>query len=355
MSVRVATINEARTSVARSLEINTELKNVEDLSLISQALRRAVVFLAPCSSATLVQAVTDSLRGLLHHESSDLKVLVRDVLSQLCSVSDILELAPPDSNHHDSQRFLWSAPPSFVTTFHNRIYLLGSKGDSITHIPDDLRRKVQYSEGVRFLASNTGVIENELIEYGLHRITPKDWVRRPADATPEDFLKSPLAKLARQRDSVQDISLLSGHGQYYKSRWQTPSPNCTGRFVARRPQRFGADRWCLAQAVSGEITHLCDVVGTHNRERPCDRGWMLQYALAAKSGSPERYRIDHTDRVCRLSLFFPLPNWAEKLILLSADRVEAKNALICFEISGSAKGQIIELLERGLWMAELES
>lgn len=355
MSVLVRSCDEARKATALSLELPVDLLFIDDETLIAQSLRRAVVFLAPCSRAALTQAVAEALQPLTTSALPDFKEKIRAVLDSLCAVGDIVELATPEAtNPNAPPQHLWSAPPSFVSTPGGRIYLLGSKGDAITFIPDNLVESVQYSRRIRFIATNDQELESVLVDYGLFSMTAREWVRRPSACKPDEFLLASLTKLNRQPDTIEDLSVLSGSGRFYRSRWRPLAPEHDGVYIAKRPQRFGADRWCLVQATNGRITKLSDVFATHSRERACDRAWMLQHALAAKNGTPENFRISRMEANLRLSLFFPIPNWAEKYILLMAEKVDAQDALMCFEFTESGREHILELLETGLWMTKLK-
>lgn len=355
MSVVVRSREEARRAIARSLEVLSEIGLMDDGTLIAQSLRRAIVFLAPCSHAALIQAVATSLRPIMITDPVDLKELIGEVLDDLCAVGDVLELSPPDADGLTKRQHLWSAPPSFVLTPGDRTYLLGSKGDSITYIPDEFRADVKYSQSVRFITKSDKELGEILAEYGLFPMTAQEWVRRPSATNPEEFLMKPLAKLSRQRDQIEELTLLSGSGRYYRSRWQPLTIKSDGVFIAKRPQRFGGDRWCLVETSNGHVTNLCDIIGTHSRERACDRAWMLHHAIAAKNGIPEHFQIRAEGSQLKLSLFFPIPNWAEKYILLMAEKVEAHDALMSFDFAESSKEHLLELLEKGLWMARLKN
>jgi hypothetical protein len=294
------------------------------------------------------------LDPVLEYDEGVLKETVSEVLNDLCAVGDILELTPADAHIQHSRQQLWSAPPCYIETLSEKTYLLGSKGDAITFIPDELKPKIKYAKGVRYISSSTEADISTLTDYGLFAMTSDEWVGRPKVSNPNNFLSLPLSKLRHQPEAIDDLILLSGSGGYYRDRWEPLSRDSDGVHIAKRPQRFGGDQWSLVKSSMGSVTQLYDIFGTHSRERACDRAWMLQHALAAVKKNPEKFRLSKHGENFVLSLFFPIPNWAEKYILLVAEKIEPKNALISFQFSESVRANVLELLEDGLWMQKME-
>jgi len=356
MTVQAISQQDAIDATYNSLGIVARTTDDENhTALLAQSLRRAIVFLAPCSFAVLCRAVSDSLAHLLNQPDNIVRQNVEAILNELCAAGDILELYKSDAQSSLDQTLLWAAPASYVPIDHTHVLLLGSDGDSITHVPSELLSKVEYTGALRFLrSSSTSDLLSKLQDFELYQIEADNWIRRPQDIGANSFLEPLKAKLTQSSDHSEDIQVLSGRSQYYQSRWQAAQHAEDGIYIARRPQQFGSDKWCLIKNAAGRITNLLDVIPTHNRERHCDRAWHIHHALSASQSQHEVYTLQWEGRIVSVSFSFPIPSWCERFILVHGIRAEAENCLMSFVLNEGSWEVVRNLLENGLWMRQQE-
>ena len=95
---------------------------------LAGAVRRAASYLAPCSAATLVQAVTGPFRGLVP-DLDNAKEAVEETLEAMIAYGDVLEQPDVQADTPSARVQLYAAPASFVVRQSGMVMLLGVAAD----------------------------------------------------------------------------------------------------------------------------------------------------------------------------------------------------------------------------------
>lgn len=122
--------------------------------------------------------------------------------------------------------------------------------------------------------------------------------------------------------------------------------------VARRPQRYGIDIWCLVELANGIPARFLDLASPGDRYRPCDVAWRIQAAMDARSSRPQQFRTHTIDDKAKLSFFAPLPSWAERRLSIVGTKAKGDRCLFSYEIPGSELAIECNFLRESLWMAD---
>jgi hypothetical protein len=137
---------------------------------------------------------------------------------------------------------------------------------------------------------------------------------------------------------------------FYRGRWMKPKKH-SGLFVGRRPQEFGAPLWCAMLLADGTITHLVDLPLPKTRWRGCDVAWHLQMAIDATRGDPQRYRRRETPDGVRFDLFSPIPEWAERRLMVFGRSVPKEKSLFAYELPKAEAATESRFFENHLWLS----
>jgi hypothetical protein len=154
--------------------------------------------------------------------------------------------------------------------------------------------------------------------------------------------------------NVEDLEVLDANRQvkYYKGRWVSPK-RLTGRFVARRNQRYGARLWCYVEMSNGELTRLYDIPA--GEWRAFAYAWQLQMAIDNLAGHPQVFSAaPGPDGRVEVSVYSPLPTWVRMRWEILGDLLEPSKSL--FRYAFDREEYLVErqfLLER-LWMTEVD-
>lgn len=330
---------------------------ISNEALIRQALRRAAFVLAPCTRSDLAASVTSSMVQLL--TSDDLAVMVDDCIEDLIIFGDLLELRAADYDPWPGDRLvLRPAPPSFVARASGELILLGVAGDQIEPFADEMAYLVRHEGPVRVLkASEGGVSAADLRDLGLLELSERAWLRTPPSESAQAHVAVWRERLAQVPVSgaVDGLQILdtSLAPTYYRGRWVEPVTKHSGQFVARRPQRFGADIWCLVSLEQGRPRRLLDLFADGDRERPCDIAWRLQAAMDVMAGKPQGVRLADDGVMVRLEFYSPLPGWAERRLSLVGKKAKVPGSLFGYEIPGARIPEELAALADTLWVADL--
>ena len=349
--------SDALASIVRSLRLPASFtQNVGD-ELIAQSLRRAVYIKAPCPPYAVARATRQVLAGLGTPDET-LESRIEDIMESLIAYGDILEMraAGEDRWAADDTLELRAAPPAFVLRKNKSVVLLGVAGDEITPLPGDWDARIQYRGALRIVTFEAGEDARSLLrEMGLFELSEAVWLRLPPRETPAAHIKAWRDRLGAEAPStpIEGLQILDTRKPptYYRGRWADARSSNDGFFIARRPQRYGAPRWCIVDLERGAVRKFKDLFSPGDRIRPCDLAWRVQAALDAEAGTPQLYRCDSAGGTRRITVYSPLPCWAERRLAILGDKVKPENGLYAFDMPAEAAVAETGFLREIMWMA----
>jgi hypothetical protein len=352
------TVETAASAAVETLGLDPAAVDLASTEAVAASLRRAASFLCPTSPGRLVDAVKGAIQPLGTDEVSRADVF--DILEQLVAAGDLLEL------RHDSgrsTRLLYLAPPSFIERQPSSYLLMGIRPFGVPLIDDDLADAIDYEGHTRSITLDPGEGPEQLRERGLHAVDKKQWVSRPAVEAPADLIARYQVRLdvAGEAGQLEGLQLLDPDSsvRYYARRWRSPAATDTGDFIARRPQAYGADLWCLTRFHAGEPQRLIELPVNDPVVPGCDEAWRYQAAADAERGAGQRFRLRTSgapgDDVT-FDFFSPLPGFAERYLQLAGLALgKTPGALFSFRLPIGATGDAAAFLTDMLWMAQEEA
>lgn len=357
--MRSLAVAEARTRTLEAFGLAPGIAALDSAEALSSGLRRAAGFLCPATRRTLVQAVSESLQGLLDMPSRELRERLYDLLEDLVSHGDLLELEDVTGfETHGSHVF--RAPPSFVARESSAVLVLGVAPDDLSPLSIDLQRRVIHNEHVRVIGpseESEGEVRGELLDLGFIEMPLNSWLKAPRPVPSADYLRSIKKKLAGtpRCGDVEGLSLLDPERpvRYYRGRWADPRASHSGFFVGRRRQAFGADLWCFVEMEEGRPVRVLDLL-RDRVGRACDRAWRLQAAIDHQKGSPQVCGFEEkADGRFLLSFFHPVPRWARRRWTALGRPVRQRGALFGYELPIEEWPEERKYLREVLWMTVL--
>lgn len=346
MTVRLLSVSELLDATATSLGAPTG----EALSpfVLTQAIRRTAFIVAPVRRHELARAVLRALRPL---GDEHLNLRIDDAIEDLVALGEILEMS---ADGEAQNVVLRTAPPTFVRRADGDCVLLGVAGDDITPpLPDDLALGV--SGGVRLLSGADA--PEKLRDLGLNELSEHEWLHQPTSESAIEYLKGWRQRLdaAPPCGTIAELEILDSArpNYYYNGRW-TPPAKHTGLYVARRPKRFGADFWCLAELAHGTLKRFVDITPQSPRAHPRDEAYRLQAALDAVGGKPQQVSVVSVDGEYVLGLFAPPPSWLARRLMLKGRPTTSRGALVAYAMPPSAAEIEIKALADLMWCSRRE-
>jgi hypothetical protein len=327
---------------------------------LAASLRRAASFLCPTTPGALMRTVTEVTAGL--RESEQYSAQVEILLDALVSYGDLLELSVSDTGHSSRQIFL--GPPAYVRRNTDSCLLIGVRPEGAPLVGEELLARVDYEGHVRLIRATSGLagIGELLRSEGLIELRPEQWLETPRESTAEELVASYAARLDAAGSSgdiegVRVIDPASSVG-YYRGRWRSLKLGDTGRFVARRPQAFGADLWCFADVVRGEVARIIDLPVQSPLSPGADEAWRLQAAIDATTGHAQRLRtrIGVPPGMAVLDLFSPVPSWAQRrLDIVGTPLLRSRSALFSYGVRRDEVEEEIAFLGEMMWLSTEKS
>ncbi|ALK08978.1 hypothetical protein [Blastochloris viridis] len=355
------TSREAIASVAKALGMRTDPAPTQlGDELIAQALRRAAFILAPCAAHELAHAVSGSLASLAL-EDPEFAGRVETILESLVTYGDILEMRADAENPWvtSTAYTLRSAPPSFVARKNGSIFLLGVAGDQISALTEDLGARIVHRGLLRVLLPLSGEeLPLYLKELGLLPLSERTWLRLPRSEPASAYaghIRSLVAAEPRA-GSMDGLTILdtSRPVNFYRDRWVEPRNQHTGFYVARRPQKYGAAIWCVADLEAGRVNRFTDLSEPGDRIRPSDMAWRIQAAFDALAGHPQRYRSSPRGATTLVRFYAPIPSWAERRLTLAGTKTRAERCLFSYDIPNEEWPGERAFLNEALWMNPID-
>ena len=344
-----------RADAVESLGLGTIGVNLTSREAISASLRRAASFLCPATSGRIVRAVLEVMAGLVPNDD-DLRRELDATLDLLIASGDLLYLPTGDGG---SMRRLFLGPPSFVQRSANAFILVGVRPDGAPFVDDELAPLITYEGHTRTLRMRDALDGAEILGAAdIARLTKDQWVRAPRSTLASEVLAYYTTRLlaAGTSSGIAELQLLDPATpvRYYRGRWRTPMPADNGTYVARRPQAYGADLWCVAVLAGGQVVRFVDLPVDDRLSLARDEAWRLQAALDATLGHPQQLRIREGQQadVRVLDLFSPVPSWAQRYLdAVGVPLGRSGGSLFSYGLAVSDVDEITAFLSAGLWLA----
>jgi hypothetical protein len=329
---------------------------LHDTALLACTLRRAAAFRCPCPPKALVEDAERVLAGLVP-DGDALREALDQVLESLLIFGDLIEGEAEESGARRT-RAVYGAPLSYVRRSTGTFLLLGVFVDGVAPFTEDLREKLHHRGHLRVLSAPPGgedEIAGELDACGYFEMPLEQWLRSPK-IEPAAVWKRKYDALLDRAPGCGDLPGLQvldpeGDRRYYRGRWVDPGRR-SGRFVGRRPQRWGADLWVYVEVEVGAPTRFVDLPVLSNQWRGCDEAWHLQAALDHVHGRPQVVQVEplagSTDR--RLRLYSPVPLWAQRRLDCFGRKDMVKGCLFAYRLPEADSRQETDFLGQAMWL-----
>jgi hypothetical protein len=305
-----------QTRCIEQLGLDSTALDLSSPEALAAVLRRLASFLCPCPSTKLVKAALALLEPLVDMDS--LRDSISNTLDDLTGYGDLIESG--DISGQSSGRMIYLAAPSFVEASANMILLFGNGPDGSYPLPSDLVPRVEPVTHYRRLrVENLSEVRSALLKAGFIASETDAWLKEPPISTSQSLVSSYDVLLSKDRPvgTLEGVTVLETERPvtYYRGRWG-PLKRQTGRFVARRPQEYGADLWCYMELAQGVVQCFIDFPILTTHWRACDEAWHLQQAIDAVSQHPQVYKIRSgpSKGTVAVDFFSPIPGWAQRTL-----------------------------------------
>ena len=354
------TASEVLANCRHTLGLPEQNSRLIDDVLLTALLRRSAGIHCPCSKTTLRISILECIQDLESDAREvDWSQRIDDTIEALTVCGDLLELDDVVTEDLDiCQTWMFAAPPGFVIRPNGTAFIFGVISDQDAFLPSSLSARVLYDRFTRSIQPQEGKdLANELREWGLQEFSESVWLKSPKIERPSDFLMRATRCLERQTPitAIDNLNILDSARPvtYYRGRWIVPT-NQSGMFIARRPQEFGAPMWCLVQLEGGAPTRLLNLPFEKTRWRACDTAWHLQMAIDHCHHHPQQYRRRLGTRDIRFDFFSPLPQWAQRHLMIFGSPVPPKRCLFSILVPSDQAETEESFLRSRLWLSRSE-
>lgn len=326
-----------------------------ELELIAALLRRCAGFLCPCSLSSLRRALVESL-AYLDDDAETLPSRVEVAIDGLLIGGDLLELRDVVTEDPDVRgTHVFAAPPAFVVRPSGSVFLLGVVPDQDMFLPRALSSRIVCRGATRMIVPKDDEnLPGELGEYGLQQLSTEAWLKAPRVRSAGEYVGDFQRTLDREPPSgaIDGLEIIdpARSVRFYRGRWTVPKSHHIGLFVGRRPTEYGAPIWCVIKLVDGSADRLFDLPPKGSRWRGCDSAWHLQMALDRCRNAPQHYRRQPETEGIRFDFYSPLPQWAERRLMLFGNAVPVDGSLLSFVLLGGESDTEERFLREELWL-----
>ena len=353
MRLSTITADEVSSTAVQALGLDERSFGLDYPEAIAASLRRAASFLAPTTPRALVDTVLETLRPVLNIAPTRDELM--ETVDQLVSIGDLIELT--SSIDGQMARLLYLGPPSFMERSPGNYLLIGVRPLGAPLLGADY--EIRYEGFRRILNLDAEGAEGHPRTAGLHKISASQWSHLPSVQGATAFLEEMQLRVgaAREAGFVDGLTIIdpAASPTYYRGRWRQPQQQDSGDFVGRRPQAYGADRWCVVRLSEGIAERLLDLPIDDELGPTRDDAWRLQAAIDSRRGAPQRYKArEHpgtTNPSVILDFFSPIPTWAERYLGLIGTPVDkSRGALFSYTVPNATLPMLESMLTETLWM-----
>ncbi|MFD9826386.1 hypothetical protein ACFWXB_02820 [Tsukamurella tyrosinosolvens] len=353
MTVESLSPDDAAALSVRTLGMNPELVGLSSPEGLAASLRRAASFMCPTSPSRLIAAVLATVSPLTE---GDLKRdTLADLLDLLIASGDLLEL------RQDLQgrmvRLVYLGPPCYIERAPGTYMLLGVRPYGAWLVGSELAAQITREGHTRSIELDPVNAHGTLKAAGLQHLDKQKWVALPATEPAAGLIRRTMERLnvAGKGGEIDGLQVLdpSTPVHYYRGRWRVPGPRDNGEFIARRPQAYGADLWCVVRMKDGVATRIFQFPVDDPVVPARDEAWRLQLAIDAERGSPQLYAAEPFagGGSTIVKFFSPIPGFAERYLqLIGMPLVGAPGALFAYRVPDGAMPDVKKLLTELLWI-----
>ena len=355
MKMQEISIDQLQQKAIASLGLDPEAVDYKEQEALAALIRQVASYCCPCSMRRIVDTATNVLTGV--YDSDQLREDVKQATEEIIAFGDLIEGGvESEDGIRDRQIFLF--PPSFIARASGTATLLGVRpgGFSLLH-DDESRDQIEYAKYARRITGvSRDVLSERLLNEGLQEIEQEAWLEAPEAKTAEQVVDVMMKVLDRSPPCgmLESLEILdpTKDPTYYRGRWVKPKRQ-TGHFVARRPQKYGADLWCCVKLQDGSPTAMIDlphwIDSTYSRG--CDEAWHLQAAIDSINGSSQmlRLREGYPGR-SRVDVFSPLPQWLVRRWSLFGEPTEKYKCLMSFVFRNEELEEEIQFARQHFWL-----
>ena len=329
-------------------------RSATDDTYLAAIVRRLAGTVCPCSPKTLIRAGLETHRGLVADDDALAEQLER-VIDDLVAIGDLLELSDVVAiDEKIKGTWLFAAPPGFVIHLGEVAHIVGLSADEQTPLPASVRDRVTMQGVSRRIFPFEGEDLRPLLsELGLREISSEAWLRHPKAMTANELIARADNRLASQGkpgplEDVRIFNTVKGH-RSYRTSWEKADRQ-TGKFIIRRAQGYGADRWGYADVADGRVERLLEFPDFGERWRGCDVAWRLLLAQKAILKENQTYRCTTSPEVGQIDFFMPLPDWARRSLYFTGSEVAPRSCLLSFDVPLTQLPAVERFLSENLFL-----
>ncbi|MBR7829901.1 hypothetical protein KDK95_26585 [Actinospica sp. MGRD01-02] len=353
MKLSSLTPEEASLLSVRNMGLTGDSVGLTSREFLTASLRRAASFICPATPNQLVSAVLEVLQPLVP-EGEVTRDELNDILDLVIAGGDLLELI---HQIEGSARLLYLGPPSYIEQEPGKYLLVGVRPFGASLLDAELSDEIEYEEHTRIIRLDATSADDQLSNIGLQRIDRERWIARPRVEAAELLVGRVTKRLDAANDSgeIERLQVLdpAAGNRFYRGRWRSPKPADTGDFLARRPQAYGADLWCMVRLLGGASTKVVDFPIDDPLAAGRDEAWRVQMAIDSLRGAPQQYRTERatSNNAAVVKFYSPIPAFAERYLrLVGLALGKVGGALFAFRVPSGAMPGLHQLLTEMLWM-----
>lgn len=349
--MRLVSVEDVEALIKRQIGVSSAIESSAAPETAAGLVRRAAGFLCPCPVRTLIDTVDAASGPWLGEDARD---LIREVLRDLVLYGDLVDRAGS----------IFLAPPAYVQRASGAAFLQGIVPDHPNGLPSEMAEALRQRSVVRWLEPRADMKwDGALEQIGFAPLDNDRWCGAPAPSTAREHCARAAKRLA-SAPTGGDPSLVkvidpAADPTFYNGRWVEASTR-SGRFVGRRDRRFGGPIWCYVEVQGGQLLRLLDFYDEDDPAAGRDEGRLLQMALDACAGTPQRFAVragadESRGSEVMVDFFSPIPSWAERrLLAVGQESSKGRGALFTVTLPRNEVEEEARFLRRALWLEPLD-
>jgi hypothetical protein len=283
---------------------------------------------------------------------------IAESVEALISTGDLLEL--PTDDGMTVRRRLFLGPPSFVPLWDRGAILVGIRHEGAPIVSEELLGGIEHRGDIRTVRFGDRPVIDVLLAEGLVEVQPDYWLKAPRESTPSDLIAFYADRLGNSGPTgeIEGLKVIDPRSRvtYYKGRWRSLKSDDDGILVARRPQAFGAELWCVAHVAGGVLKRLIDLPVQDALAPAADEAWRLQASIDAISGHPQRVRTQEHSGEALIDFFGPVPTWARRrLEAVGRLAPRGRGSLFTYEVPSDDLANELAYLTAMMWLSTEDS
>jgi len=316
--------------------------------IISELIRKIAFYNSPLQKRKIIEMIFSLMQKENMISDSSINS-IKEITENMLNSGEIIEIRK--ENEYSLDRLMVYISPKRYIKLENGFILILGYDENINNIklPIIRNKHLRYTD-------DSFETQEILLTNGFTEIKAQDWLNYKDDSiSPLNYMNEIneiLNRIEKKTTIIENILVFdhSSLENFYPKRWTENINRLQGRYVARRPLKYGSYIWCLAEIEKGAINKFVDLPIIDRKWSGYDEGRRIILANDYINNRPAKCKISYNiNGNIRIDFYQPIPSWGIRRLEISGEITKSEGALFTYIVTQKQIKDVEFFIKNKLW------